>query len=79
MKDKKSLVEECNQIINNKEHRIEVLINKILKLKKEYGDSRRTKLLNLDIPKVEKEKIIPEEVMVILNKKGEIKRIPLIK
>ena len=77
LKDKKSLVEECNQIINNKEHRIEVLINKILKLKKEYGDSRRTKLLNLDIPKVEKEKIIPEEVMVILNKKGEIKRIPL--
>jgi DNA gyrase subunit A len=76
--EKKKIIEECNKIITEKEYRNSVLINKIITMRDKYGDERRTKLLDIEVPKEEKEiaEVIPEDVVVILTQTGEIKRIP---
>ena len=47
-------------------------------MKEKYGDARRTELLNIEVPKEEKEiaEVIPEDVVVVLTKTGLIKRVP---
>ena len=67
----------CEKIIEVKEFREKILIKKIEDLRNKYGDARRTKLINLEIPKEEKEKVIiePIECAVVLTKDGNIKRI----
>lgn len=77
-KKNETTVAECIKIISDKERRNQVLIEKIQKLKKDYGDERRTKLINYDIPKEEKvkEEIIPEKCVVVMTESGKIKRIP---
>lgn len=69
---------EYTKILKEKEYRNELLIGKITDLKKKYGDARKTKLLNIEIPKKEKEaRIIPEEEnVVVITKNGDVKRIP---
>lgn len=78
-KKNEDIVAECIKIISNKEYRNEVLIKKIQKLKADFGDERRTKLINYDIPKEEKikEEIIPEKCVVVMTEGGKIKRIPI--
>lgn len=79
LEEKRQLVEECKRIINEKPYRYQVLREKVLDLKKQYGDPRRTKLLELTIPKAEKEvaEIIPEDVVVTITKTGAAKRVPV--
>lgn len=78
LEEKKLIIAECNKIINEEIYRNEVLIKKIQKLKEKYGDKRRTELLNVEIDTKDKEieKVIPEDVVVILSQKGNIKSIP---
>lgn len=77
LKEKKEFIAKCIEILTDKEIRNKVLISKITQLRDTYGDARRTKLLNTDIPKQEKEVVIvePKDCVVVVTKKNTIKRI----
>ena len=77
LKEKKEFITKCIEILTNKEVRNKVLISKITQLRDTYGDARRTKLLNTDIPKQEKEVVVvePKDCVVVVTKKNTIKRI----
>lgn len=77
LKEKKEFIAKCIEILTDKEVRNKVLISKITQLRDTYGDARRTKLLNTDIPKQEKEVIVvePKDCVVVVTKKNTIKRI----
>lgn len=77
LKEKKEFIIQCELLLNSKARRNEVLIDKIKWLRDKYGDERRTKLVNIEIPKQEKEHIVvePKDCVVIVTKKGNIKRI----
>lgn len=79
-KEKELLIIECDKIINDKVHRDNVLINKIIELRDKYGDERRTKLIQLEEPKEDKEiiNVEPEKCVVIMTKSGNVKRIPAV-
>jgi len=74
----KNKINDLQNILANKTRQKDILKNRLADLVKKYGDSRRTELLNIEIPKEEKEveEIIPEDVVVILTQTGDIKRIP---
>ena len=75
---KEKIILQCNEILTNESYRDMTLIEKVTNLKDKYGDKRRTKLLNIELPKEEKEiaEVVPEDVVVILTQSGYIKRIP---
>ena len=77
LKEKKEFIAKCIEILTNKEVRNKVLISKITQLRDIYGDARRTKLLNTDVPKQEKEVAViePKDCVVVVTKKNTIKRI----
>ena len=86
--DKQELVDEkkdledkiafWEKIINDKVTRDGVLIERVTKLRDTYGDARRTQLCDIEIPKTKKEApiVIPEDVVIMINNNGIIKRIP---
>lgn len=77
LEEKTKKYAECEKIISDSSYRDKILIDKITDLKNKYGDARRTQLLDIEQPKdEEKPDIVPEDVVVILNQAGEIKRIP---
>lgn len=78
LKEKKDIIEKCNNIINDTSFRNMVLIEKIQTIKDKYGDERKTELFNLTIEKEEKpkEEIVEEDVVVTLTQSGGIKRVP---
>ena len=73
-----STIETCNDVISNVEKQKEIYLDRFLKVSKKYGDARRTKLMDIEIPK-EKEvaEVVPEDVVVVTNQAGYIKRIPV--
>ena len=78
-KEKERFIAECNRIINEKTYRDSLLIEKIDNLKKLYGDTRRTKLVNLESSSKEEKEIEfvePEKCVVIMSENGLIKRVP---
>ena len=79
LEEKKAIIAECNRIINEEEYRNNKLIEKVTDLKNKYGDARRTELLNITIPKEEKEiaKVVPEDVVVVTTQSGLVKKIPV--
>lgn len=79
LEEKKAIIAECNKILTEEIYRNQKLIEKVSDMKKKYGDERRTQLLDLEIPKEEKEvkEIVPENVVVVVTKSGYIKRVPL--
>ena len=78
LEEKKAVIAKCNRILNEETYRNNVLIEKIEAMKNKYGDARRTELLDIEVPKEEKEiaEVIPEDVVVIMSKSGNIKRVP---
>ena len=76
-----STIETCNEVISNVEKQKEIYLDRFLKVSKKYGDARRTKLMDIEIPKDKKEKevaeVVPEDVVVVTNQAGYIKRIPV--
>lgn len=70
---------EYTKILNDKEYRGIKLTDKIVELKKNYGDERRTEITQLADPSKEEEEIAyvePEKCVVIMTEGGLIKRIP---
>ena len=78
LEEKKVIIAECEKIINDQNYRNLKLIEKITALKDKYGDERKTELLNIEIPKEEKEiaEVIPEDVVVVMTQSGLIKKVP---
>lgn len=79
--EKKSLIQqiaEWEDILQSKDKQINIIRQRLETLVKKYGDSRRTELAQIEVPKEEKEieEVIPEDVVVIMTQTGEIKRIP---
>ena len=76
-----STIETCNEVISNVEKQKEIYLDRFLKVSKKYGGARRTKLMDIEIPKDKKEKevaeVVPEDVVVVTNQAGYIKRIPV--
>lgn len=78
LEEKNRIIAECEKIINEEMYRNNVLIEKVKNLKNTYGDARRTELLNIEVPKEEKEiaEIIPEDVVIVFTENGLIKKVP---
>lgn len=79
LEEKRAIIAECNRIINEENYRNEKLIEKVIWLRDKYGDARRTELLNIEVPKEEKEieEVVPEDVVIIMSKSGLIKKVPV--
>ena len=78
LEEKNRIIAECEKIINEETYRNNVLIEKVKNLKNTYGDARRTELLNIEVPKEEKEiaEVIPEDVVIVFTENGLIKKVP---
>lgn len=79
LEEKKAIIEKCNLLIEDKEHRTKYLIGLIANMKTKYGDERRTKLTQMEISTQEEKEVAyvaPEECVVVLTDGGLIKRIP---
>lgn len=70
-------LKEWNELINSRERQTNVIREKLQSLVRTFGDTRRTELAQIEIPKEEKEiaEVEPEDVVVILTQTGDIKRI----
>lgn len=79
LEEKRAIIAECNRIINEENYRNEKLIEKVTWLRDKYGDTRRTELLNIEVPKEEKEieEVVPEDVVIIMSKTGLVKKVPV--
>lgn len=78
IKEQENIITYCNNIIENKDFRDNILIEKIQAMKNKYGDARRTKLENITVPKEKKEEVYiePEKCVVVMTESGNVKRIP---
>ena len=66
LEENKKIYENCVLIIENDDYRSEKLIAKVEKMKKEYGDARRTKLTNITVESLKKtKKEIPSTVVYV--------------
>ena len=76
--EKEAIVRYCIRIITDIAFRDSELIKSITDMRDKYGDGRRTELTQIDIKPEEKEvvEVIPEDVVIIMTKSGNIKRIP---
>ena len=79
--EKKELVEtieNCNNVLKNKDTQLEILINRLDEFIKKYTTPRCTELIQIAIEKEEKEieNVPPEEVVVVVTENGYIKRMP---
>ena len=76
-----NLKEQIHDLINilaNENEQKDILKLRLSNLSKKFGDPRRTEIIQIEETKEEKAKIeiIPEDVVVIINRNGDIKRIP---
>ena len=70
-------IADLNDLLASDERQLKVIKERLETIVKKYGDARRTELTHIEIKPEEKEieAITPEDVVVILSKTGEIKRI----
>ena len=71
-------IDMLNNILLNENLQLDLIKDRLKDLVKKYGDERRTEITNIEIKPEAKEKkeIIPEDVVVVINQAGDIKRIP---
>lgn len=72
-------IENLKMLINNDSLQKEELRKRLDSIVKKYGDARRTELLNIEVPKEEKEieEVVPEDVVIIMSKTGLVKKVPV--
>ena len=80
-KEKAELEDTCDsitQILASEELQKREIKQRLTKIANKYGDARRTELTQIDVKPEEKEivEVIPEDVVVIVSKSGDVKRIP---
>ena len=79
--EKKELLnklQELQQILISSDLRKIIIKNRLNAIVRKYGDSRRTELTQIELPKEEKEiaTVIPVDCVVLMTQNGDIKRIP---
>ena len=69
---------EWDATLKDENKQVEIIRTRLSELVKKYGDKRRTKLAQIEIPAAEKEikEVVPEDVVVVTTHSGLIKRIP---
>ena len=79
LEEKKIIIAECQKILTEEIYRNQKIIKKIELIKTKYGDKRRTQLLNIEVPKEEKEiaEVVPIDVVVVTTESGLIKKVPV--
>lgn len=77
-KEKIKLIEKLNTILSSKKRLDGVLIEEIKEVKEEFGDARRTEIVEGPIEDLSPESLIKDEdVVVTITKRGWVKRIPI--
>lgn len=74
-----STITDLKDILAREERQKEILKTRLAEIVKKYGDARRTDVLQLELPKEEKEiaEVVPEDVVVVATKSGLVKKVPL--
>ncbi|WP_084272775.1 DNA gyrase subunit A [Picrophilus oshimae] len=71
-------IEYLSDVVNNENTRKNVLKAELDEIKKQYGDRRRTEVIEGEISRRDEEDLIPnEESVIILSEKGLLKRVSL--
>lgn len=72
-------IEHYMSLLNSEDMRKGVVRERLEAIVKKYGDKRKTELTQIDVKPEDKEveAVVPEDVVVVLTKSGEIKRIPV--
>ena len=67
-----------NNILLNENLQLGLIKDRLKELVEKYGDERKTEITNIEIVPETKEKkeIVPEDVVVVINNAGDIKRVP---
>ena len=75
-----STIENCNNIIANKDNiQTNIFRERLEALVKKYSKPRKTEVMQIELPsKTQKEieEVMPEDVVVVVTKTGDVKRIP---
>lgn len=72
-------ITDITSIINSKDRQIEILRSRLSAIVAKYGDSRRTELAQIELPKKSKEPVViePKDCVVVVSAKGAVKRIDI--
>jgi DNA gyrase subunit A len=74
--DTKTLIEKLELLLSDKQNILDVIKNELLEIKQQFGDERRTEIIEGEID-IEVEDLIPvQEVVITITDSGYIKRIP---
>ena len=72
----KELIEKLERLLSDKQNILDVIKNELLEIKQQFGDQRRTEIVEGEID-IEIEDLIPvQEVVITITDSGYIKRIP---
>ena len=73
-----STIEKLTLLLSSKENLEQEVRNRLAEIVKKYGDARRTELAQIEVPKEEKEieTVIPEDCVVVMSQRGDVKRVP---
>lgn len=81
LEEKRAYAAECKAIMESQPRQKSILIQRLQELVKKFGDKRRTDVTQKTIVKMSKAKeakvVIPEDVVVTVNKDGYLQSIPL--
>jgi DNA gyrase subunit A len=80
--EKKELINNIanlEDILAKEDKQIAIIRERLESLVKKYGDTRRTELLQIEVPKEEKEiaEVVPVDVVVVTTESGLIKKVPV--
>ena len=81
LQEKKEFALKCKQIIGSQDEQKNILMRRLQDLVNKYGDTRRSQVIQKTVIKTSKAKeakvIIPEDVVITINKDGYLQSIPL--
>jgi DNA gyrase subunit A len=77
IKEVAALIAKLEDILSSEQNLMAVVIAELQEIQKEYGDARRTELLDIDVGEIDVEDMIaPEEMVVTVTHGGYVKRSP---
>ena len=72
-------LQKWKNIVSDEKLQLEVIGERLSAIVKKYGDARRTELMQIEVPKEEKEiaEVVPVDVVVVTTESGLIKKVPV--
>lgn len=81
LEEKQALAKKLEEIVGSQEKQKKILVERLNNLAKEFGDTRRTQVIQKEIKKMSaakaREEKTPEDVVICLDKLGYVKSVPL--